>query len=183
VQQVRDNSVSQVQLVATSYEHQIQELAWRKQAQLNVLNRQMKAELDGVKWPNRKKKRAEIRQKYNLIANAASRSFNQLIEVLPAQSMREQEQIKEMAKQQMDAILAHARARAQQIMDEAAAQSVEAMNRARQTAQNIMSEAESQVRAILENGPSVMDLSSIARMLQDQSEEFDQAFNQDDFDD
>ena len=117
------------------------------------------------------------------MANAASRSFNQLIEVLPAQSMREQEQIKEMAKQQMDAILAHARARAQQIMDEAAAQSVEAMNRARQTAQNIMSEAESQVRAILENGPSVMDLSSIARMLQDQSEEFDQAFNQDDFDD
>lgn len=183
VQQVRDNSVSQVQQVATSYEHQIQELAWRKQAQLNVLNRQMKAELDGVKWPNRKKKRAEIRQKYNLMANAASRSFNQLIEVLPAQSMREQEQIKEMAKQQMDAILAHARARAQQIMDEAAAQSVEAMNRARQTAQNIMSEAESQVRAILENGPSVMDLSSIARMLQDQSEEFDQAFNQDDFDD
>lgn len=183
VQQVRDNSVSQVQQVATSYENQIQDLAFRKQAQLNVLNRQMKAELDGVKWPNRKKKRAEIRLRYNLMVNATSRSFNQQIEVLPAQSMREQEQIKEMAKQQMDAILARAKARAQQIMDEAAAQSEEAMNRARQTAQNIMAEAESQVLAILANGPTASDLSHFARMLQDQSDEFDQAFNQDDFDD
>jgi hypothetical protein len=180
VDNVKNSSQFEVQRLGDLATNNIKNLAYAKQAKLTRIANDLKAELDAVRWPYKKRKRREIREKYRISAQSVRNDYDVQINAIPGPCSDSQKAISDNAKAQMDAIVVRAKQQADAIMANAASQSQEAMNRARDTANAIMANAENQCRGILGGGLAIGDTNGFAEALKAQNNAFDESFNEDD---